>query len=112
MEQKEILEGNKLIAEFMNAKQDQYKQWFGHIGYMGTQVRDFKYNSSWDWIMPVIEKITETIHNPTDEYYHALNHYKHNNYNLFDLGITSSLRAVHNYVVEFIKWHNLQTPKP
>lgn len=41
MTQVEIVEGNKLIAEFMGMK-------FG------------KYHTLWDWLMPVVDKINNT----------------------------------------------------
>ena len=37
------MNNNKLIAEFMSAE------------YTGTRVKD--YDTSWDWLMPVVEKI-------------------------------------------------------
>lgn len=54
--------GNKLIAEFMGAAPDTNKRWYdvkrtGGIYYLGDSVKDFKYSKSFDWIMPVYEKI-------------------------------------------------------
>lgn len=46
MTQEEILKGNKLIAEFMGNK-------FTHC----SSIKCVKYHSSWDWLMPVVEKI-------------------------------------------------------
>ncbi len=46
METNQIIESNKLIAEFMGYKIKG--------GLWGEQP---KYNSSWDWLMPVVEKI-------------------------------------------------------
>jgi hypothetical protein len=44
----EIIEGNKLIAEFMNHEEDydEHGVW-----------QKLQYHSSWDWLMPVVEKI-------------------------------------------------------
>ena len=80
MEQKEIIEGNKLIAEFMNLKyinwNDECMLWT-HKSFIEdfTDVNNFSkdskfdwenslpqsknlyYNTSWDWLMPVVEKI-------------------------------------------------------
>ena len=72
MEQKEVIEGNRLIAIFMGAKE--------HNEFSGHPLLDFgdfikttpfnepgvwilgesqvKYHSSWGWIMPVVEKIS------------------------------------------------------
>lgn len=70
----ETIEGNKLIAEFMGSSFKTYKK--GHIRkdtvtvcYFddgmspfsgGVSIENLKYHSSWDWLMPVVEKI-ETI---------------------------------------------------
>lgn len=45
MTKEEIIAGNKLIAEFMKK---------GKI-----HPNDLKYHSSWDWLMPVVEKIEQ-----------------------------------------------------
>ena len=61
----EISEGNKLIAEFMGLV---YRNGYNYTGwYKSTTTEKFayiicdterlKYHSSWDWLMPVIEKI-------------------------------------------------------
>lgn len=62
MEKEEVLKGNKLIAEFMgknvNPIDSKPVYELEHIyGLMG--LNDLKYNSSWDWLMPVIEKIAQ-----------------------------------------------------
>jgi hypothetical protein len=49
MEKKEIEEGNKLIAEFMQFEYDRKDLVTGKI-LLG--IEDCKYNSSWDWITP------------------------------------------------------------
>lgn len=53
MEQSEILEGNKLIADFM--------KWQHHenVSYDNHEMSQLKYYLSWDWLMPVIEKISK-----------------------------------------------------
>ena len=58
MSNEEIIEGNKLIAEFM-----------------GKEIRDhlyndavkWKYHLSWDWLMPVIEKISKIEFNRDEQ---------------------------------------------
>jgi hypothetical protein len=70
MEQTEILEGNKLIAEFMGGKYMPYTEgMFGHFEHFMfpdlqydenfIKINDLEYYSSWNWLMPVIEKISK-----------------------------------------------------
>ena len=50
-----ILEGNKLIAEFMGNDYKNYET--AVIGVISPEKA--KYHSSWDWLMPVVSKIEE-----------------------------------------------------
>ena len=52
MNSTEILEGNKLIAEFLNQKLPS-----------NSDFDIYLYHSSWDWLMPVVEKI-ESLNHP------------------------------------------------
>ena len=47
------IEGNKLIAEFMQWKHCE------DIEYDNYEMSQLKYHSSWDWLMGVVEKIEE-----------------------------------------------------
>jgi len=115
-----IIEGNILIAEFMGfiPHKPLKKGIFGTremVWYYKEKnfwsalfyVNSFKYHSSWDWLIPVIEKIGEQpslgdAPHPTD----------------FRVGIYSNIirklqelrgiLPVHQAVVEFIKWYNTQ----
>lgn len=66
MQEQEIIEGNKLIAEFMGGKYIQeYDEWNFHLTDFGYKIgngeeKALKFNSSWDWLMPVVEKIEQT----------------------------------------------------
>ena len=77
MEAKEIIEGNKLIAEFMGGKlipfpDSVYKEVYEfetEITYCSGKkwpIPVLAYHVSWDWLMPVVEKI-KTIKHP--DYY-------------------------------------------
>lgn len=69
MDAKEYLEGNKKIAVFMGAVAlREHNTEFDFIKAQFTPDNEcfqywhenkLKYNSSWDWLMPVIEKISE-----------------------------------------------------
>jgi len=118
---KEIIEGNKLIAKFMEIKlegkwRDGYDYALQHVYrfndeyYDCTLPTDFGFHFSWDWLMPVVEKI-ETI--KIEEY----------NINFSIMGkaacwtpshwcglktylADSKIEAVYMTVIEFIKWYN------
>lgn len=61
MEQESIIENNKTIAEFMGVKTKVYSDtptvtYWDFNGFMKKE-SDMKYHTSWDWLMPVVEKI-------------------------------------------------------
>lgn len=65
MTNEEILEGNKLIAEFMGLETITLKVDNNGEGIcikkpMATTQIPVKYHESWDWLMPVVIKIEET----------------------------------------------------
>ena len=122
MSEQEIIEGNKLIAKFV------YNDSFIDDGdgccycelpngMVDFYIEDAKYHSSWDWLMPVVEKVTSLIqeklyipvgkykeyeeqHNLYEIQWRKLFHYQ--SYNFFKAGIESIYKAI----VEFIKWYN------
>jgi hypothetical protein len=109
MTKKQILNGNKLIAEFMD-------NWFdtglepaytvhNHKGY---EVHELQYHSSWDWFMPVVKKCLDLC----DESIYG-------DYEILDPDVAGDHRSticanlytckiinVHTSVVKFIKWYN------
>ena len=58
MDAQQILMNNKLIAEFMDWKteHEEYKSFTMLGGNLGA-LQMLKYHSSWDWLMPVVDKI-------------------------------------------------------
>lgn len=111
-----IIKNNKLIAQFMggltseNSRvvtgcQDIWIPIHGGICRWSTidsgQGKILKYHKSWDWLMPVIDKITSM-----NEYLE----FKDYNCSMFDDGgIFINTRFIENTwqdVVEFIKWLN------
>ena len=46
---------NKLIAEFMGS--EWHKAWFKDVCIISPSNISYKFHSSWDWLMPVVQKI-------------------------------------------------------
>ena len=82
---------NRLIAEFMGVDQVD-------IDYAFNEHGQLKYHLSWDWLMPVVQKIgDEYLNTPFDETYSHLTEQYENIWTLED---------TYNAVVEFIKENN------
>ena len=82
------MKNNKLIAEFMG---DIPKYVIGH----GKAYNKYKdYSKSWDWLMPVVQKVSSLCDEPCelDNMKHAL--------------LTGDIESVYDDVVEFIKQYN------
>lgn len=87
---------NRIIAEFMNMTITRYSE--------------FYFDSKWDWLMPVVEKI-ESLKHPVYissnncQIYEKISWGEHNGWNVDSYG-KNKLEATYLAVVEFIKWHN------
>lgn len=115
MNKKEILEGNKLIVEFMggNMIKDIFNchestKTHNERCLHGLNISQSKYHSSWDWLMPVVEKM-ETLGITTrfgDKRCLSINHIKYDfEYDTED-DCNSNIEAVYTCVIKFIKWYN------
>lgn len=114
---KEVLEGNKLIAEFigwsqqLDVEERWYGAWFDQHGVRKAWPKGHEpllFHKSWDWLMPVVEKIdSRTPYDPcvTIEYNWCSIKVPDGR---FDIGIigNSRIEATWKAVVEFIKWYN------
>ena len=87
------MKGNKLIAEFMGINLGEYTT-YPEESPTQYAVNDLQYHTDWNWLMPVIEKITELCEEPQelDELKHAL--------------LCVDIKSVYFIVVEFIKNQN------
>jgi hypothetical protein len=119
MTDEEILEGNKLIAEFIGWKeyQDSLNSNKGRIvmefpGKKSVFLDMMKYHSSWDWLMPVVEKIEKN--GAIVEMWGSLGwncriwvmENGEKKVNLLDGDKETLIEAAFPVVVEFIKWYN------
>jgi hypothetical protein len=87
---------NELIAEFMGLDIDGKSV---TDGIQEITLDKLKYSSSWDWLMPVVDKIKViyVTHKtfPDREFQKVL-----------DSKITVSIEKIHERIVHFIKWYN------
>ena len=107
----QIIENNKLIAEFMGIPSYEYRGYTMFVfddNNHRTDV-DLHYHNSWDWLMPVVKKCYEYGQLASDErtdLHLCLLKYKHKcNIEESLLGIID-IESTHKAVVEFIKWYN------
>lgn len=112
MTNKEIIEGNKLIAEFMGASFREYEQkkikpyktticYFenGNCIFRSVSVENLKYHISWDWLMPVVATCLDKSNDGIDDWEW---HYENIDDTFFFVDIESTWLAV----IDFIKWYN------
>jgi hypothetical protein len=121
---KNTIENNKLIAEFMgelvvpsqgiylipNTMNLIHNDELTHLQFV---VNDLKYHKSWDWLMPVVEKInvmdsyrfTVTIMSSDTQIYDNENCEDAVNITC-EFNCDETIKSVYKAVVEFIKWYN------
>lgn len=122
----EQIEGNKLIAEFMNWKHHSGNvYWFPNLypstddtGETTFDISEAEFHSSWSWLMPVVEKIESLGHSTSissDMRQAVLDKYcceilKKNTIgtNLLHKAGKTRLEAVYLAVIDFIKFYNQQ----
>jgi hypothetical protein len=106
MTEKEILEGNRLIAEFMEWEKTSTggficPEKYCHLDYESYYrgvYSELKFNSSWEWIIPVCEKCVCEITDADEEF----NLYA----DIHDAIWAFSLEETWKAVLAFIKWYN------
>lgn len=104
---------NEIIAEFMGMVRtlsghgDRIFWKYGKMNYEVYDVRQLnKYQTSWDWLMPVVEKIYDLRLGKYNSKGNLLR--EPIGYAIEDFSLTSQSRKdnTHKAVVEFIKWYN------
>lgn len=95
------MEGNTIIAEYMQLMK--FKNGMYDNPIKATLSLGLYYHTSWDWLMPVVEKIRSTagvcINSDSKE--------KHFAFEIFGLNIVTPIETVYMYVINYIKWYNL-----
>lgn len=62
MSEQEIIEGNKLIAEFEGYIPCEKQSIFDYVG-LEVSIHALRYERDWDWLMPVVFKIMQEDNN-------------------------------------------------
>lgn len=115
-------QGNKLIAEFMGKSTK--KVWADCVLITETGKKlgglvdpSFYYHSSWDWLMPVLEKIRNdhfvNIEMYGDYTFVRITKDKDlpNNKRQIRSEHKQTITAIYGATIQFIQWYNSQTPK-
>lgn len=115
MKDQEVKESNRLIADFMGEEKCPYG-----VGTNQVHTDDLKYHSSYDWLMPVVEKIARY------EYEDDIDTAYLRTFGKIDQGgdfmvrfnrqilftMPTLIEATWLAVVDFIKWFNSQNKTP
>lgn len=110
-----IIENNKLIAQFMGAK---FKN---HSSYETYSFDDFKtqtfisvlqYDKKWDWLMPVVSKC-DVIRKEMELKYHGVDSDLDDPkgwraWNYRSINLSTDISRVFKSTVKFINWYNQQ----
>ena len=127
---KNIIENNKLIAEFMGVfdkilSTGNIHSWSDAPFYYTTEdtrekvIKNIskysKYSKDWNWLMQVVEKI-ENLSKEGETYMFSITKFSarvtYKGSRIVDLPIDNTkIEAVYNACVEFIKWYNKQNKK-
>jgi hypothetical protein len=111
METKEIIEGNQLIAEFVGyVEVDGIKFDLPHNE---NHAEEYEYHSSWDWIMPVVERVESIGYWIRMDYNDVFVVVDDTNIvieNPMRKDTDTKLLLVWRVVVEFVKWYNKNKP--
>lgn len=103
---------NEIIAEFMGDKDKILcdPKWM-----KGDELVYLRYHTSWDWLMPVVEKIeslqgrTAILFSNTHKHICTISERDHTM--LAQKDGETKIEAVYKAVFEFIKWYNENNPK-
>jgi hypothetical protein len=105
-----MIENNKLIAEFIGVYSEENGYDYTKIGNKGVC-----YHTSWDWLMPVVDKIESLDQDDVFDVEFKMEkgavEIICNKYQQSEEFCLSRLESTYKAVVEFIKWYNEQGGK-
>ena len=88
-------EGNELIAGFMNWQHHEDPKYHNH------EMANLKYHTSWDWLMPVVEKIDSLSYNDSNNKFQPS----------VERFLENDIESIWRQIVIFLTWFN-QTKTP
>ena len=111
---------NKLIADFMGlefSKGEYYRPLYNSGDWIPEN--ELEYHESWDWLMPVVRKIdnTITLSSKDESYLYCFDMVSENHVTIFDSLTSTTIvkvpfdkayerEPVYKAVVKFIEWYN------
>jgi hypothetical protein len=116
--QKQITENNKLLAEFLGLTLEQEQERIFIQG-LGTKLIEDTFNTDWNWLMEVVEKIENiTIQklsfnfniqkDGVSLFYSHINEPKEQIEMYFEWRQKTKIANTYKIAIEFIKWYNEQ----
>ena len=111
---------NILIAKFIGAYLIDFKEkdgsisknWmtkgnplYGGQSIKGNSINQLRFHKSWDWLMPVVDKIENGFHWNHEIHIHN-GHCMITNFMDNKIFMGSKINATYNAIIEFIKWYN------
>ena len=97
-------ENNKIIAEFMGVSKSKIDANGQVLNFENSKYNT--YNSDWNWLMQVVEKIESLNHKNNEEHFQLvsfIHHWLRRKHKEL-----TKIEAVYNACIEFIKWYNEQ----
>lgn len=113
-----IQENNKLIAEFMAGEKDK-QVYIKHLNAWYDNCMGYKYNTDWNWLMEVVEKIEslkidklsfnfQIEKDRVSFFYTHASDTKKQTEMFFEWGQKTKISNTYKIIVQFIKWYNEQ----
>lgn len=114
-----MMTDNEIIAEFMEIRHEpdaclKSKDLYWHYDQLNVMSDKLYFDTSWDWLMPVVEKIESLGYchwlslNRLDNNFYSQFLNENNEVEAYSFCAPIKIVSVYNSVVEFIKWYNQQ----
>lgn len=105
MNKQEVIDGNKLITEFLGYEQCGKAEWeytYWMIEGKSYMELELKYHSSWDWLMPAYKKFRGLTGMKMPDWLSHCN-------TIENWIVRVNIEDAHKYLSAAIQWYNTQT---